>query len=93
MGKRGASIKAELHRLQGGRCCYCDRPVELAPEPWPIGSPAPDHFATLEHLRRKVDGGTSHRDNLAVACHRCNSMRGKRSWVEFKTIMETATYG
>lgn len=81
-----AQLKALLHRRQGGLCCYCSKPTLLHPDPWPSGARTPDNFATIEHLRRKVDGGTSDRDNLAIACFECNAERGGMSWVEFKTV-------
>ncbi|MCS0463321.1 MULTISPECIES: HNH endonuclease [Rhizobium] len=33
--------------------------------------------ATLEHLRRRADGGKDNRDNFAAACKSCNDSRGK----------------
>lgn len=47
----------------------------------------PRNAATIEHLRRRADGGTDRLDNLAIACLQCNYMRGTMSWVEFKTQM------
>jgi 5-methylcytosine-specific restriction endonuclease McrA len=82
-----ARLKEFLHKRQGGECCYCGRMTRLYPEPWGLGAPAPADFATLEHLRRKVDGGTNHPDNVAIACFECNSNRGAMSWVEFKTFV------
>jgi 5-methylcytosine-specific restriction endonuclease McrA len=81
-------VKATLFTAQAGRCCYCGRAIDLAPKSWGIGNPAPDHFATLEHLQRVADGGRSTRDNLALACFRCNTTRGDLNWCEFKTMME-----
>lgn len=31
---------------------------------------------TLEHLDRRTDGGRNARDNLALACHACDTGRG-----------------
>lgn len=73
-------MRQTLFELQGRKCCYCRRAVYLD---YDHGN----QTATLEHLRRRADGGNDHRDNLAVACHRCNSQRGSRSWVEFATLM------
>ncbi len=44
-------------------------------------------MSTLEHLHRKVDGGTRTWDNVAAACQSCNSKRQNRSVNEHKTIM------
>lgn len=83
-------LKARLFELQGGKCCYCGKAVRLAPEPWGLGNPTPDDFATLEHLQRKADGGSSHPDNLAVACFQCNTLRGEMNWCEFASVRRAA---
>jgi 5-methylcytosine-specific restriction endonuclease McrA len=75
------AMRTNLFELQGRKCCYCGRFVYLDFHHGP-------QTATLEHLRRLKDGGDDHRDNLALACIRCNSMRGERSWVEFATLMQ-----
>jgi hypothetical protein len=41
---------------------------------------------TIEHLRRKADGGTSHPDNKALACYECNSERGDMDWLTYKSL-------
>lgn len=79
-------LKAFLHARQGGLCCYCSRPTVLHPPNPQFGAPTPMDFATLEHLRRKADGGTDHPDNLVISCFECNVGRGDRSWVEWKTL-------
>lgn len=79
-------LKAFLHKRQGGLCCYCGCATILHPPPWPHGTQPPHDFATLEHLRRKSEGGTNHPDNVAIACWQCNNDRGEMSWVEFKTL-------
>ncbi len=87
---RGDTIRARLLEFQGWRCCYCGGHVVVGKSYGPRiprGTKVPDNTATLEHLRQKSEGGTSAHDNLAVACHRCNSQRGRRSWVEYKTLM------
>ncbi len=84
--RQRAKLKAFLHKRQGGLCCYCSKLTLLHPDPWPLGTTTPGNFATFEHLRRKVDGGTNHPDNLAIACFECNAERGAMSWVEFKTL-------
>lgn len=84
--KDKARLKSMLHERQGGQCCYCGRITELHPSPWALGERTPPQFATLEHLRRKSEGGTDHPDNLAIACFDCNVGRGSYSWVEWKTL-------
>ena len=39
----------------------------------------PYRRATVEHLRRQVDGGDDHPSNLALACAYCNSSRAARA--------------
>ncbi|MDK1489407.1 HNH endonuclease [Sinorhizobium sp. 7-81] len=39
--------------------------------------------ATLEHLRRRADGGKNNPDNLAVACKACNDGRGAIDWLSY----------
>lgn len=82
--KRRAIVRRRLFDAQGGRCCYCGIRLRLK------GGDRSLSYATVEHLRRRSDGGTSHDDNLALACNRCNSSRGDTSWVEFKTMMAGA---
>ena len=41
---------------------------------------------TIEHLRRKADGGEDCADNLALACRDCNHGRGHTDWFTYKTI-------
>lgn len=76
------AMRSLLFERQDRKCCYCRRAVYLD---FARGSQA----ATLEHLRRLKDGGTDHRDNLALACLHCNSTRGDRNWVEFATLMQS----
>lgn len=77
------NMRQLLWERQDRRCCYCQRHVYLDFEHG-------NQTATLEHLKRRADGGTDHRDNYAVACARCNSQRGEMSWVEFATLMRPA---
>jgi 5-methylcytosine-specific restriction endonuclease McrA len=43
-----------------------------------------DRMATVEHLVRIVDGGSSKVENLRMACHGCNSGRGAIPVEEWK---------
>lgn len=80
-------LKAMLFQAQAGRCCYCGCAVDLAPQSWGRGGRTPPNFATIEHLRRRSDGGATTPDNVALACFECNTNRGDISWVEYKTLM------
>lgn len=42
--------------------------------------------ATIEHLKRRADGGRDHRDNVAMACKRCNDERGEVDWLTYTTF-------
>ena len=45
----------------------------------------PDNAETIEHLRRRSDGGRNNRDNIALACKRCNQERGAMDWLTYTT--------
>lgn len=84
---RRHAVRSALHHHQGGQCCYCGTKLVMPKgEKWGQYECMHNRAATLEHLRRKADGGTNHSDNLALACRKCNAKRGAMSWVEFKTL-------
>lgn len=41
---------------------------------------------TREHLKRREEGGTNDPGNIRFACRDCNTKRGRRTWLEWKTI-------
>ena len=55
-----------------GRCIHCNRRVGLEADGRPFGG------TTLEHIVPRHHGGTDELSNLAVACSRCNSQKGRR---------------
>lgn len=73
--------RSRLYVAQKGRCCYCECVMDIAPIN-KFGDTSP----TIEHLRRRADGGTDRIGNLALACLRCNTTRGKMNWLEFATL-------
>jgi 5-methylcytosine-specific restriction endonuclease McrA len=76
-------LRGNLLKKQKGLCCYCEEPVVAClPE---IGKPVNPRMATIEHLKRRVDGGKSEPDNLAIACHSCNHGRGQIDWLSYKS--------
>jgi 5-methylcytosine-specific restriction endonuclease McrA len=81
-------MRRRLREAQRNLCCYCAR--HLAP-PHKGGKPQPAS-ETIEHLRRKADGGTNHPDNLALACSECNSGRGAMDWLTYKTVRAGEIY-
>ena len=79
--------RRRLLRLSGEqnhRCCYCGTEVAF----WRIwirggGNLLPDD-PTIEHLVPIAEGGhKSSWENQAMACFRCNNLRGSQDPVEF----------
>lgn len=64
--------RIEVFEASNWRCCYCG--VTLAYPDYRAGFKC-DGFATVEHIRRRADGGSNERDNLAAACAWCNNSR------------------
>ncbi len=77
------NAKKALFVAQKGLCCYCQRKLSLLSSR--KNERNPPNMATIEHLRRKTDGGTSRRDNLALACAPCNNGRGDTDWLTYKS--------
>jgi hypothetical protein len=105
--KLAAARRRKLLRLseqQRHRCCYCERLtwmfakkvqsslVNFQPDRRPGMTKA--LMATMEHIVAISDGGTEHDSNLAMACYRCNTLRGNAvSALEFCEIMhDSARY-
>lgn len=67
-----------LRQKQNGKCCYCGvqmvyrKDRDMFPE-----------RETIEHLRRRSEGGDNSLDNKALACYRCNSERGGVDWFTY----------
>ncbi len=59
-----------LWEEQGGLCWYCRKRVL-------------SRAATIDHVRPRSKGGTNARENLVMACGRCN--RGKGSKLTHRT--------
>ncbi|WP_242221604.1 HNH endonuclease [Shinella zoogloeoides] len=81
---------AQKHRTlliakQGGKCCYCERRLLHHMTALENGNVHP-RAATIEHLRRRCEGGSNHLDNKAVACHECNTSRGSTDWLTYKSL-------
>lgn len=76
------SLRIKLRERQQGRCCYCQ--VVLTPPSMTTKKIKPKPTSeTLEHLERIIDGGGNHVDNMALACHRCNTGRGSVDWLTY----------
>lgn len=80
--KKRALVR-ELFEKQGGKCCYCDRPMVIMPRGRNMNRL---DAATLEHLRTGRRKGWTRRGEMAAACHECNQMRGSAmDWLTFKS--------
>ena len=42
---------------------------------WVCGEHVPHKDATLEHIKPRSEGGSSHAENLAISHDRCNNLR------------------
>jgi len=76
-------IRWLLFGQQEGRCFYCGELMSLS-------FARRDHIwgnsATLEHLRRRADGGGNGKENLVLACRECNIRRGDRDPVTYRAL-------
>ncbi|RYF05961.1 MAG: HNH endonuclease [Deltaproteobacteria bacterium] len=54
-----------------GKCIHCNSKLVVTAE----GDAA---YATVEHIVPTTKGGDEALDNLALACRRCNNLKGKR---------------
>lgn len=61
-------LRRQVRQDAGARCGYCLSAEELT------GSPL-----TIEHILPTAAGGPTARDNLWLACHRCNEFKGDRT--------------
>jgi 5-methylcytosine-specific restriction endonuclease McrA len=68
---------------QEGKCCYCEQPMTLS---FSRHDNVFGNSATLEHLKRRADGGGSTRSNLALACRDCNNRRGVVDWLTYASL-------
>jgi 5-methylcytosine-specific restriction endonuclease McrA len=59
-------------RVLSGKCIHCGRRHTLTPAGEPLSS------ATIEHIVPKNHGGDDSITNLAIACTRCNVLKGSR---------------
>ncbi|MDX3928707.1 MAG: HNH endonuclease [Shinella sp.] len=77
------SVLLLLFERQDGLCCYCGRPVIITGD---FRLQQRPDAATVEHLRRRAEGGKNNTDNLACACRRCNQERGAMDWLAYTTF-------
>jgi hypothetical protein len=80
-------IKKRIASETGWVCMWCGCAVSIAVKP------SCDKFATIEHIRRRCDGGKNKMDNFGLACRRCNNERhGKEDKVYDVGVTGTVIY-
>lgn len=78
----GITVKS-LRAIHGDKCCYCGTEMDFTAKKRSEGiSPA---RATLEHIVPLSRGGMHTFDNTALACHRCNVSKNRKTLAEWKT--------
>lgn len=65
------NIRNRIANSQDNKCYYCECEMILTQKH------GTGRRRTLEHLIRRVDGGTDSQDNLVVCCSSCNGNRGE----------------
>ena len=73
--------RLKLGEAQNWRCCWCGTVCDPHAYNYP-------HMATIEHVIPIIRGGSNTVDNMAMACHRCNSVRGNDSARTTEQIIE-----
>lgn len=76
-------VRSKLRIKQGGKCCYCGKKMIKAAHI--EGKSLPHNAETIEHLKRKNEGGLNTLDNVALSCIECNAGRGSIDWFTYKT--------
>jgi len=76
--EKGYLIRNYLLEKFNRRCVYCNKPSKTL---------------EVEHIIPKSRGGTNSLDNLAIACTKCNRLKGSKTAEEFgfKSIQEQAS--
>ena len=72
-----------LRERDGNRCCYCNVVMSFDPKHLASGYM---FAATIEHVKRKADGGLNVNENLKLACMDCNTRRGTLSFEYWRMI-------
>jgi len=74
--------KGELFKRQKGRCAYCARPMA-----WDLSAAG----VTVDHVHPLSKGGKNHRDNIVLACRRCNSAKSDMTAAEFRVLLASGS--
>lgn len=72
-------LREELHRTTGGKCFWCKRATVLCGR----RDHLPPDAATLDHIVTRTSGGRYERENLVLACFKCNNTRGDMTATAF----------
>lgn len=80
----GRAVKREraaLFAAQGGRCAYCDEPMNLQLGP---------RLCTIDHVIPRREGGE---DGLKVAaCYQCNRLKGCMTAEQIRRLADRIDY-
>lgn len=88
---RRHKLLVKLADRQGWRCCWCGRPT--SPHLGRANTATIEHIDPPDGYRRRANGKPRARHPLrdaecAMACRRCNHLRGRRSPEEFTAWLE-----
>lgn len=73
-------VIAEKERCGSLTCVFCGQP-NLVIYNWADKNKKLYNMATVDHFNPKSNGGKPYdKDNLVVACHRCNRNKGSNVW-------------
>lgn len=90
--RRPQNSSYERRRLmheQGGRCHWCGEHMQMTSRR-PGGQPGAS-YPTFEHVTRREDGGGTARNNIVLACLKCNQKRERRPnrWAGGARLVQT----
>lgn len=73
--RKTSGLLRKLWRIDS-RCCWCRVQTKLRDGSPTAESPAAHDDATIDHRIPRSKGGSDRRDNLVLACRKCNEQRG-----------------
>jgi hypothetical protein len=83
MSKTGL-LRLAAFEADGGRCHYCRRETL-----WQSDNQAHPRLATVDHIVPRSEGGSRLRkDNVVLACFRCNQARGTSDFASYKAFWD-----
>lgn len=74
--------RAIVYASEDGKCHYCQVDTIMHASLTPDHNP--DHMFCVDHMVAKSNGGPDHLSNFLPACSKCNSLKGDRSYQDFK---------